>query len=609
MDDSELSLRGPTEAPTALFAMDTRRTRYHVVRVAAVSLNWDCMDGGPASAEKPSDASRPTKKALTGPIVPVPYTFRGWPCRRASLSPTAAPTQFIWQDKSIVPEVLPQLRPYQRINHFLDIQVIARKAQLAKRIMKLLRCRLRPVTSSSRLREQLPPQVEHALRSASEATVQQLTEALMMYFPESFSTLSEIGALEDFLVRKKESAQASPSTKEECYFIIKPNTSCEGRGIRVTKNPLEDFTEDERERKIESVVQVYVDRPLLLHHRKFDLRIYVLLTSVMSPGLRRLSVRAVKESTAKTEDDINALAAEAPEARAPQIITDRACDPLAGIQLFVHDRGLVRLCALPYEPPSEKNRQTREMHLSNYAVNKSVNGFSAAPVGVEATKGAAPHFAGDEANKYDLCIMEDVINRIPSSELDPAAMQLLYEKYGGCADAEAPPSRWSCVQRAIDDCIALTMLSGMDPLRRACRPKQAVMEGQVYSLTPSFELLGFDIMLRERTLMPVLIEVNHSPSLFCETELDFEVKRTVLTDLFQFLEATTPTREECRSNIRYEKAMERKLKKLQADPSARFAGWRQLITEVPLDAEKSEASWRAAQQEKYKLMVRVSQSL
>jgi len=71
------------------------------------------------------------------------------------------------------------------------------------------------------------------------------------------------------------------------------------------------------------MVQAYLPRPLLMDSRKFDLRIYVLVTSVF-PTLR----------------------------------------------LFVYRQGLVRFATVTYAAPNESNISSRRMFLTNYAVNK-----------------------------------------------------------------------------------------------------------------------------------------------------------------------------------------------------------------------------------------------
>ena len=56
-------------------------------------------------------------------------------------------------------------------------------------------------------------------------------------------------------------------------FIVKPEASCQGRGIYLTRNI--DKIGNEK-----CVVQRYMHKPFLLDGLKFDLRIYVLLTGL-----------------------------------------------------------------------------------------------------------------------------------------------------------------------------------------------------------------------------------------------------------------------------------------------------------------------------------------
>ena len=56
-------------------------------------------------------------------------------------------------------------------------------------------------------------------------------------------------------------------------YILKPNASSCGRGIRVVQGN-QDFIHRE-----ETIVSFYLDRPLLINQKKFDMRIYVLVSS------------------------------------------------------------------------------------------------------------------------------------------------------------------------------------------------------------------------------------------------------------------------------------------------------------------------------------------
>uniref|UniRef100_G1PTD0 Tubulin tyrosine ligase like 13 n=1 Tax=Myotis lucifugus TaxID=59463 RepID=G1PTD0_MYOLU len=84
-------------------------------------------------------------------------------------------------------------------------------------------------------------------------------------------------------------------------FICKPDSGCQGRGIFITRNP--------REIKIgeHMICQQYISKPFLIDGFKFDMRIYVLLTS---------------------------------------------CDPL---RIFMYEEGLARFATMPYVEPNHSN--------------------------------------------------------------------------------------------------------------------------------------------------------------------------------------------------------------------------------------------------------------
>ena len=103
-------------------------------------------------------------------------------------------------------------------------------------------------------------------------------------------------------------------------MIMKPSISAEGRRIVIS-------TSDTLTTEPGSVVQEYIENPLLIEGFKFDLRLYVLVTSV---------------------------------------------DPLC---IFLYDDGLVRLCTHQYQRPTSDNFSDKMMHLTNYTVNKESNDF------------------------------------------------------------------------------------------------------------------------------------------------------------------------------------------------------------------------------------------
>ena len=114
----------------------------------------------------------------------------------------------------------------------------------------------------------------------------------------------------------KECFREKPAT-----FMIKPVNWFSGLGIKITNN-LEEILLSAGN----VVVQEYIERPLLINKRKFDVRVYLLLTSL---------------------------------------------DPL---QLFLYQDGLVSICSEEYSPETE-GPHSKAAHLTCYSVNKSHHSF------------------------------------------------------------------------------------------------------------------------------------------------------------------------------------------------------------------------------------------
>ncbi|XP_032955883.1 tubulin polyglutamylase TTLL13 isoform X2 [Rhinolophus ferrumequinum] len=104
-------------------------------------------------------------------------------------------------------------------------------------------------------------------------------------------------------------------------YICKPDSGCQGRGIFITRNP-RDIKPGEH-----MICQQYISKPFLIDGFKFDMRIYVLITS---------------------------------------------CDPL---RIFMYEEGLARFATMPYVEPTCNNLQEVCMHLTNYAINKHNENF------------------------------------------------------------------------------------------------------------------------------------------------------------------------------------------------------------------------------------------
>ena len=144
---------------------------------------------------------------------------------------------------------------------------------------------------------------------------------LYKHVPRTWVLPVDLASLKEFMVSKRGKA---------ITLICKPTHMCQGRGIYLTKKipEFEPDVNDESAANKMLVVQQYIAKPMLINNFKFDLRIYVAITSCL------------------------------PHMRA-----------------FIHREGLTRFCTTPYEAPSNKNIDCSFMHLTNYAVNKKNTDF------------------------------------------------------------------------------------------------------------------------------------------------------------------------------------------------------------------------------------------
>jgi tubulin polyglutamylase TTLL6/13 len=180
----------------------------------------------------------------------------------------------MWNDTACNQDLLGGLKPYQKLNHFPGIFTIARKNFLAANLKKM--------------KKQFPEHYD--------------------FFPLTYCM-----PYEKNLVFKEYEDKEKIANR---IFIVKPEASSQGKGIflarRLDEIPLNDGF----------VVQKYCKQPLLIDNLKFDLRIYVLITSV------------------------------------------------APLRIYLYKEGLARFATEEYTTPNAKNMANMCQHLTNYAVNK-----------------------------------------------------------------------------------------------------------------------------------------------------------------------------------------------------------------------------------------------
>eukprot|EP01065_Artemidia_motanka_P019965 TRINITY_DN23898_c0_g1_i1.p1 TRINITY_DN23898_c0_g1~~TRINITY_DN23898_c0_g1_i1.p1 ORF type:complete len:741 (+),score=158.91 TRINITY_DN23898_c0_g1_i1:76-2298(+) len=120
----------------------------------------------------------------------------------------------------------------------------------------------------------------------------------------------------------------------KCTYIAKPTASSQGKGIVIARK-WRDLTQVVREASVdcasrEYCVQRYVSRPLLIDGLKFDLRLFLVVTSVVP------------------------------------------------LRAYLFQEGLGRFCTTPYEIPNDSNVGNATMHLTNFAVNRVAADFAPA---------------------------------------------------------------------------------------------------------------------------------------------------------------------------------------------------------------------------------------
>eukprot|EP00347_Sterkiella_histriomuscorum_P008760 403343857 len=129
------------------------------------------------------------------------------------------------------------------------------------------------------------------------------------YFPEDFQ------AYQEKLLQNQEN-------EDEITYIAKPSKGFGGHGITLIQKE-SDLLGINKEVIKDMICQEYIDNPLLIENKKFDMRLYVLLKNIN-----------------------------------PQI------------ELYLCEEGMARFCTEDYEPPTSSNLKDLFSHLTNFTLNK-----------------------------------------------------------------------------------------------------------------------------------------------------------------------------------------------------------------------------------------------
>jgi len=146
------------------------------------------------------------------------------------------------------------------------------------------------------------------------------------------------------------------------------------------------------------------------------------------------------------------------------------------LRIYVYEEGLARFATQKYSSHVDQ-KCNRFIHLTNYSVNKTSSNFK---------KGSGDTSEEEASSKWSLHTLKQKLDRVG---IDSTKLF-----------------------RKIDDIIVKTIISCESLFNNA-------VEMFVPAKENCFELFGFDILI-DSALKPWLIEVNLSPSLNCDTQLD-----------------------------------------------------------------------------------------
>ncbi|NWR10390.1 TTLL5 polyglutamylase, partial [Paradoxornis webbianus] len=184
--------------------------------------------------------------------------------------PNSSDYNLMWTGSHLKPCLLRTLTDVQKVNHFPRSYELTRKDRLYKNV-----CRM---------------QLAHGFKA-------------FHIIPQTFILPTEF---QDF---------CNTYSKDRGPWIVKPVASSRGRGVYLINNPNQIVVEDN------ILVSRYISNPLLIDDFKFDVRLYVLVTSY---------------------------------------------DPLV---IYLYEEGLARFATVRYDH-TPKNIRNQFMHLTNYSVNK-----------------------------------------------------------------------------------------------------------------------------------------------------------------------------------------------------------------------------------------------
>lgn len=305
-------------------------------------------------------------------------------------------------------------------------------------------------------------------------------------------------------------------------WIYKPASLSCGKGIKLLSSSSTPAADKKLSQK-NGVIQRYLDRPMMINGYKYDLRIYVVVTSF---------------------------------------------DPL---KVYLNSEGLVRFATERYAKPTPENLNHRTMHLTNYSVNKHSESYvKNLDAGKAPDPGPRPGAlspvldadSGDEDLAEGECSAAGSKARTAAEDEQQEGEEDAEGAEEGDEDPGSPTlpngnagepgfeSKWSFAQlrehcqevgqdydlmmERIKDLIIKTLLAAEPPMVNVWHQgaNYATSGAASVQLGPNqtcFEIYGFDVMVDD-ALKPWLLEVNTFPSISSSSPFDKRVKTMLVAD-------------------------------------------------------------------------------
>ncbi len=285
------------------------------------------------------------------------------------------------------------------------------------------------------------------------------------YHPESFILPSD----KDSLLRQLHIDEKGGGKQQgsEQLWIVKPCASSCGRGISVmTSQQVKQLAAKNKKQ----LVQRYLSNPYLIDGKKFDLRIYVLVSGV---------------------------------------------DPL---RVYVHKEGLTRISTSDY---SLRNISNRFAHLTNYSVNKKAMNFKAAQyISTDPSSDLTDIDVSSKSLAEDSHLKDSMKSSADDSETEGFKWSLAAFR-NWLTKREGKEKTDETFDRIYDLCVKTMVAAESEITPNVHRV--------VSYRTNCFELFGLDVIL-DSNLNPHLLEVNVSPSLMGSSPLDRKIKGMLIAD-------------------------------------------------------------------------------